>query len=182
MSISKEYFREQVSRLERQFNAGKQLDPLVQKEYFMMMNLFKKGDLIEAVDEVIQTHRPYPGHLFPSISVILDALDTVMKSKAPADDDQPGLGFCQQCHNTGIYLVKNDGYFCDCIKGRQKEITFLFWPNKKRIAAEKEKIKAAAPPHQGHKERSPAGFWTDTQEEHDRWMTAKAKNVKILQW
>jgi hypothetical protein len=180
MTIAREFFREQMSRLERQFNAGRKLDPLVQEEYFMTMNLFAEEDLVKAVDGVIQTHRPYPGHIFPSISVIIDALNDIMSNPRPKPETPDEHDFCERCRNGGFYMAGDRARFCDCMKGRRKEIDFRFHPDKKRAEEEKGKIKNAAPSHRGLKEWNPAGFYEDTQEEHDKWMTAeKAKIAEI---
>jgi len=175
--MNKEFFREQMSRLEGQFNSGKQLDELVQKEYFMVLKLFRNEDTIGAIDNVIQTHKPYPSHVFPSVSTLLDALNDVMRNAWPIPGSHVDPDFCEKCDNIGIYLVKGKDKFCDCIRGRKKEIDFWFWPNKKRIEEEKEKIKNAAPPHRGLKERGPAGFWELTAGEHGKWMTVKRAEI-----
>jgi len=177
MPISKEFFREQMSRLERQFNSGKQLDQLVQDEYFMVLKLFRNEDTIRAIDNVIQTHKPYPSHVFPSVSTLLDAFNDVMRNAWPIPGSHVDPDFCEKCDNGGIYLVKGKGKFCDCIRGRKKEIDFWFWPNKKRIEEEKEKIKNAAPPHRGLKEHNPVGLWELTGEEHEKWMTEKRTEI-----
>jgi hypothetical protein len=177
MTVNKEFFREQMSRLEGQFNSGKQLNELVQKEYFMVLKLFRNEDTIRAIDNVIQTHKPYPSHVFPSVSTLLDALNDVMRNAWPVPGSRVDPDFCEKCDNVGIYLVKGKGKFCDCIRGRKKEIDFGFWPNKKRIEEEKEKIKNAVSPHRDLKERNPVGLWELTKDEHEKWMTAKRAEI-----
>ena len=95
MAISKEFFREQMSRLERQFNSGKQLDQLVQDEYFMVLKLFRNEDNIRAIDNVIQTHKPYPSHVFPSVSTLLDAFNDVMRTAWPIPGSHIDPDFCE---------------------------------------------------------------------------------------
>jgi hypothetical protein len=177
MTITREFFREQTSRLERQFNSGKKLDPLVQEEYFMTMTLFTELDLVRAIDSVIQTHRPYPGHIFPSISVIIDALNDIMSNPRPYPETQPEPDFCEQCRNNGLYLAGDKGRFCDCMRGRRKEIDFRFHPDKKRAEEEKGKIKGVAPPHRGIKEFNPVGFFEEVQEQYDAWMKTKRAEI-----
>lgn len=177
MTITREFFREQLSRLERQFNSGKRLDPLVQEEYFMTMNLFTEPDLVRSIDNVIQTHRPYPGHVFPSISAILDALNDIMSNPWPKPEGSGESKFCEQCRNTGLYMKGDRARFCDCMKGRRKEIDFKYPRDKKKAEEEKGRIKNAEPPHRGLKEFNPAGFWEDTQEEHDKWMAIKKAEI-----
>jgi hypothetical protein len=175
--MNESFFKEQISRLELQFYGGKPLDPRVKEEYFMVLKLFKDQDLIRAIDSVIQTHRPHAGHIFPSVATILDALNDVLKETPPQGEAGPDPDFCERCHNRGIYLVENSALFCDCMKGRKKKNTFRFWPDKKRIERENEKIEGVAPAHRGLKEWNPAGFYEDTQEEHDRWMTAERAKI-----
>jgi hypothetical protein len=100
-----------------------------------------------------------------------------MRNAWPIPGSHVDPDFCEKCDNGGIYLVKGKGKFCDCIRGRKKEIDFWFWPNKKRIEEEKEKIKNAAPPHRGLKEHNPVGLWELTGEEHEKWMTAKRLEI-----
>jgi hypothetical protein len=179
MTIAREFFREQMSRLEGQFNSGRKLDPLVQEEYFMTMKLFKEEEIARAVDSVIQTHRPYTGHVFPSLATILDALNDVMRNTWSAPGPKVEPDFCEQCRNNGLYMAGDQGRFCDCEKGKRKEIDFSFHPDKKRAEKEKEEIEGAALPHRGLKEWNPVGFYEDTQEEHDKFM--KAERAKIAE-
>jgi hypothetical protein len=177
MTIAREFFREQLSRLERQFNSGKKLELLVQEEYFMTMKLFKEEEITKAVDSVIQTHRPYTGHVFPSLATILDALNDVMRNTWSAPGPRVESDFCEQCRNNGLYMAGDQGRFCDCEKGKRKEIDFRFHPDKKKAEKEKEEIEGAALPHRGLKEWNPVGFYEDTQEEHDKWMAAERAKI-----
>lgn len=171
--MNKDLYSEQISRLEKIF--GKCPAP---DEYFNTFHNFRPEDFIKAIDVVLETHRPYTGHIFPSPSAVLDALNDVMRERAwSTPEDRVDADFCEKCRNGGKYLEGNLAKFCDCIRGRHAQIVFRFWPNKKRIVEEQAKIKSAAPPIHGLKERNPLGFWEDTQEEHDRWMAAKRIEV-----
>jgi len=167
--MNKDFYSEQISRLEKIFGRCPAPD-----EYFNTLRNFRPEDFIKAIDNVIQTHRPYTGHVFPSPSAILDALNDVMKNQTWATpEDLAGAEFCGRCENRGMYLEEGRAKFCDCIKGRRAWAVFRYWPNRKKIAEEQAKIKSGAPPHHGLKERNPLGFWEDTQEEHDRWMARR---------
>jgi hypothetical protein len=179
--MNKEFFGEQLGRLERLFNKGKELDRLTQDEYFIALRNFREVDFIKAIDDVVQTHRPYMDHVFPSIATILGALNDIIREQPRASpEDLVDINFCDQCRNRGMYLEDNETKFCDCLAGRKAEVIFRFWPNRKRIAAEQALIKTDNPPHHGLRERNPLGFWEDTQVEHDKWMAKKRVELEQM--
>ena len=174
--MNKDFYSEQLSRLEKVFGRCPAPD-----EYFNTLHNFRPEDFIKAIDNVIQTHRPYTSHVFPSPSAILDALNDVVKNQTwPTPEDFVSAEFCERCENRGMYLDKGQAKFCDCIKGRRARAVFRYWPNRKKIVEEQAKIKSGAPPHRGLKERNPLGFWELTEAEHLKWMAAKREELTKL--
>jgi hypothetical protein len=174
--MNKDFYSEQIARLEKIFGRCPAPD-----EYFNTFHNFRPEDFIKAIDTVLETHRPYTGRIFPSPSTILDALNDMMQGRPwGTPEDQVDAEYCDKCRNSGMYLEGNTAKFCDCINGKKAQIVFQFWPDHKKIAEEQGRVRNAAPPHHGLKERNPLGFWEDTKEEHDRWMAAKRAEIEEM--
>lgn len=182
--MNKETFAKQIGRLEKLFNKGQELDPAVQTEYYNVLKMFYPADLSRAIDIVIQNHRPYPNHVFPSLSLILEHLEDIIREKKEKGRDEmasvEASDYCAQCNNVGYYL-NDEGLaaICSCSHGALKQARIKLGNLAKEVEVQTlaKKLGDKSPPVRGNKEWNSLGFWEDTKEEHDKWM---AKERKIL--
>lgn len=158
---------------------GTPLETDQEYEYFRRLSHLSASIFEQVIDFLIDTvtRRSFP--LFADFKDAIDGLQAQSARSQPGEREE--LEFCQRCRNAGMYLSEDgQARFCDCIKGRKKEIIFRLWPAKKRIAEEQARVYNSAGPYRGLKEYNPLGFWEDTQFEHDRLVAAKRLEIEKI--
>lgn len=134
-------FKQQLERLERLYNKGKPLDDPLRDEYFQVFKYFSTLQLAQGIDELVKTHKPDYGHVFPSPSVILDAINDTLKQGSAATPDEL-RSYCEKCQDQGWVLTAGPpGHSfpgsatpCSCpigqkVKDRSRRESRRFWPH-----------------------------------------------------
>lgn len=189
--MTKRIFNIGMERLERIFNQGKPLKETVRNEYFTAFCYDKPQVFEDAVQSVIETFKPFPSELFPSVATIKIATLKVVdedeeevrhEPESPQGQDTQEQNFCERCQNRGFYLNQEGvAHFCDCTKGRLRQAAWgVGTADRKRqekIQRTLDRLPPSSGPVHGLCERNPAGFWEPTKEEHEKWMTAERKKI-----
>jgi hypothetical protein len=168
------------------FNGGERLREEIRNDYYR--SLFRVDLVVfgDAVEDVMETFRPFPTESFPCLATIRAAISRMTDGPGGGTDqphDTKELDYCQQCGNSGFYLGQDDqAHFCVCDKGKYRQAAWSVFGDNKR----EERIERAlsglpsslgGPPVRGLQERNPAGFWELTAEEHDLWMENKQADI-----
>ena len=189
VKMTKRIFDAGMGRLEQMFNQGVQIKENVRTEYFTAFCYEKPRVFDDAVQFVIESFKPFPSEPFPSVATLKIASLRVVeedeeesKTEEFKPDNVLNKSFCEKCRNSGLYLdYINTAHFCDCEKGRFRQAAWGAGTGdrkrQEKIQKALEKLPPAEPPHHGLKEWNPAGFWEDTQEQHDAWMKAKRAEI-----
>lgn len=136
-----------------------------------------------AVRRIVETRDD--GFGFPLVAEISKGIEEIQRERPAADEaDLENRGYCQRCNQSGFYLNNHGGASrCSCRAGRLKEarLRLGFTARRGEVEDEAKKLAPASAPVQGLHEKHPAGFWEDTQAEHDRWMADKRKQIAELE-
>jgi hypothetical protein len=180
--MTKTEFDGGISRLERMFNRNERLREGIRNDYFR--SLFRVDSVVfgDAVEDVMETFKPFPAESFPCLATIKSAISRMTEGPEGGADqphDTKELDYCQQCGNSGFYLEQDDqAHFCVCDKGKYRRAAWSVSGDNKR----EERVERAlsmlpssmgGPPVCGIQERNPAGFWELTEVEHGLWMANK---------
>jgi len=172
-------FRESFGRLESAF--GEQ-GAERRQFYFRQLEHVSTWAFSRAVRRIIEIRDDRYG--FPLVAEIHTALDEVEREKPSAGAfDFEAREYCQRCENRGWYMNARGGVSpCSCRAGRLKQARMRLGTSARRTEVEEEvkKLPPPEPPVRGLQEKNPLGFWEDTQEKHDRHMTAKRAEIEEI--
>jgi hypothetical protein len=188
-------FETGISRLEKIFNAGLQIDAELRLEYFEALKYVRADVYREAVQLIVETFRPFPSEPFPAISTIDSAIletresagaEAGWEARRQSPLDTRTSDYCQRCGQVGFYLA-DDGlaHFCACEKGRLKRVSWRIDAHARKRAEKIQKALEKLPPSlgpvRGLHEWNPLGFWELNVMEHERFMVAKRAEIEEIE-